>query len=227
MVINSWDNIDDTHFEGAVDLPADSRVSLVIEHSQPKSETSGLLVDWEYPGLAREFWSTDGTFTRNLPRGANWINFWTGAQSRGGGQIRERVPLERIPLDVRAGAILPLGPDLQWTGEKPADPLELRIYPGADGRFALYEDAGEGYAYEHGAFTTIPFEWDDAAGVLSIGARVGAFPGMLEQRTFHIVRVRPGHGIGIDPAPADRIVAYTGQAVSVDLRPDAASRADR
>lgn len=222
VIIDRWDNIDDNHFDGAVDLPANSWVSLLIEHRQPQAETTGLLVDWEYPGLARETWSADGTFARNLPRGASWFNFWTGARSRGGGQIRERVPLERVPLDVRAGAILPLGPDLQWTGEKPADPLELRIYPGADGSFALYEDAGEGYAYEHGAFTTIPFEWDDAAGVLRIGARLGEFPGMLRQRTFQIVRVRPGHGIGVDPTPADRVVAYTGQAVSVDLRHEAA-----
>lgn len=217
VVIDRWDNTSDNHFDGTVDLPANSRVSLLIEHRQPKAETTGLLVDWEYPGLTRETWSADGTFARNQPRGASWINFWTGVQTRGGGEIRERVPLERVPLDVRAGAILPLGPDLQWTGEKPADPLELRIYPGADGHFALYEDAGEGYAYEHGAFTIIPFEWDDAAGVLRIGARVGGFPGMLEQRTLHIVRVRPGHGVGIDPTPADRVVAYAGQAVSVDL----------
>jgi alpha-D-xyloside xylohydrolase len=225
VVIDRWDNTDDNHFDGTVDLPADRWVALVIEHRQPKAETTGLLVDWEYPGLARETWSADGRFARNLPRGADWIDFWTGVRSRGGGEIRERVPLERVPLDVRAGAILPLGPDLQWTGEKSADPLELRIYPGADGQFTLYEDAGEGYGYEHGAFTTIPFEWDDSRGVLKIGARVGGYPGMLAQRSFHIVRVRPGHGIGTDSALADRVVVYTGRALSVDLGPKAASRA--
>ena len=227
VVIDRWDNTDDNHFDGSLDLPADRWVSLLIEHRQPKAETTGLLVDWEYPGLARETWSADGTFVRNLPSGARWTNFWTGAQTRGGGKIRERVPLEHVPLEVRAGSILPLGPDLQWTGEKPADPLELRIYPGANGRFDLYEDAGEGYAYEDGAFTTIPFEWDDGRGLLKIGARAGRFPGMLEQRTFHIVLVRPGHGIGINPTPADRVVAYTGQAVSVELRQQSAARVHR
>ena len=122
-------------------------------------------------------------------------------------------------MDVRAGAIVPLGPDLQWTGEKPPDPIELRVYTGADGAFVLYEDEGDGYGYEKGAFSRIPLRWDDAHRTLTIGARRGAFPGMLARRTFHVVIVRPGQGVGVEPARADRIVSYDGGELAVRLGP--------
>jgi alpha-D-xyloside xylohydrolase len=110
---------------------------------------------------------------------------------------------------VRAGAILPLGPVRQFVGEKPADPLELRIYPGADGAFAFYEDEGDGYGYERGRLATIRFEWNDAARELVIGARQGRFPGMLKARTFRCVL------IGGKKA---RTVRYAGEEKRVTFR---------
>ena len=150
-----------------------------------------------------------------LPK-ARWYDFWTGKAVDGGAAIDTAAPIERMPLFVRAGSIVPMGPDVQWASEKPADPIELRVYAGADGHFTLYEDENDTYNYEKGAFATIAFAWDDSSHTLTIGERKGRFPGMLEKRTFHVVFVGDGHGNGIDPtATADKTVEYTGQQVSV------------
>ncbi len=158
------------------------------------------------------------TRTLYLPKGAVWLDFWSGERLSGGQDATRPAPIEQIPLQVRAGSILPLGPTLQWANEQPADPIELRVYPGADGRFTLYEDEGDSCRYEKGIYATIPITWDDNAQRLSIGARHGSFPGMLKKRTFRIVIVRPGHGTGIAPtAVPDQVVAYDGTAVTIKL----------
>jgi alpha-D-xyloside xylohydrolase len=154
-----------------------------------------------------------------LPVGANWYDFWTGAIVKGGQTVNAAAPLETMPLYVRAGAIIPMGPELQYTSEKPADPIELRVYCGSDAKFSLYEDDGQSYDYEKGAHATISFKWSDASQTLTIGARTGTFPGMLGERTFNIVLVGKDHGVGEQPtASADRAVRYTGQAVTVSFR---------
>jgi alpha-D-xyloside xylohydrolase len=124
-----------------------------------------------------------------------------------------------MPLYVRAGSIVPLGPELQYTGEKLADPIELRIYRGADGAFTLYEDDGESYGYEKGEHATTTFTWADGTQKLSIAARTGSFPNMLRERTFNIVLVGKDHGIGKKLAmTADRVVHYNGEAVSLSFK---------
>ncbi|HZD32637.1 MAG TPA: TIM-barrel domain-containing protein, partial [Candidatus Angelobacter sp.] len=146
-----------------------------------------------------------------LPAGTRWFNFWTGESLQGGQTITAAAPLETIPLFVRAGSIIPIGPELQWTSEKPADPIELRIYPGADGQFTLYEDDGTTYAYEKGEHATITFGWNDATRMLAIGARTGSFPGMLQKRTFNVVVVGASHGVGSEASVSpDRPVTYDG-----------------
>jgi alpha-D-xyloside xylohydrolase len=148
-----------------------------------------------------------------LPK-STWYDFWTGRKLDGGATITTAAPLDRLPLFVRAGSILPMGPELQYAAEKPADPVELRVYRGADGAFTLYEDENDGYNYEKGVFSTIPIAWQDSSQTLTIGERKGRFPGMLEKRTFHIVFVGENHGTGIDPTQrADKTVRYTGQNV--------------
>jgi len=148
-----------------------------------------------------------------LPSGTSWVNFWTGEKLSGGQTTVADAPLKTLPLFVRSGSIVPLGPDLQYTGEKPPDPIELRVYPGADGKFSLYEDEGNGYGYEKGAHALIPMSWDDSKKGLSIGARQGDFPGMLKERTFRVVVVSPGQGTGIVPAPRASEIHYDGSAV--------------
>jgi alpha-D-xyloside xylohydrolase len=145
-----------------------------------------------------------------LPAGADWYDFWTGGRSAGGAERIRAAPIERIPLDVRAGSILPLGPAIEYAGQA-ADPIELRIYPGANGDFNLYEDEGDGYGYEQGAHAVIPMHWDDAARTLTFGAREGSYPGMASGHTFNVVIVAAGHGVGVDPAPVpDKVIKYTG-----------------
>jgi alpha-D-xyloside xylohydrolase len=147
---------------------------------------------------------------------AKWYDFWTGVAVEGGQTINAVAPLERLPLYVRAGSILPLGPDEEWSTEKAADPIELRIYRGANGDFTLYEDENDNYDYEKGVYATIPFHWDDAAHTLTIGDRKGQFPGMLESRTFRVVFVGENHGVGVSPADeADKVVQYSGKQITV------------
>jgi alpha-D-xyloside xylohydrolase len=129
-------------------------------------------------------------------------------------------PLDRIPVLVPAGSILPLGPIKQWHDETPDDPIELRIYSGADGAFTLYEDAGDGYGYEHGEHSRVAFTWNDARRELSVSARQGWYPGMPVTRTFRVVLVGPGAGIGVDPsARGDAEIRYDGRPVTVVLTP--------
>ena len=147
---------------------------------------------------------------------SKWYDFWTGSTIAGGRTLDGEAPLERLPLYVRAGSILPLGPDQEWATEKPADPIELRIYRGADADFALYEDENDGYNYEKGAYATIPLHWDDVKQTLTIGDRKGQFPGMAASRTFRIVFVGESHGIGVNPEDKpDKTVQYAGKSVAV------------
>jgi alpha-D-xyloside xylohydrolase len=150
-----------------------------------------------------------------LPK-AQWYDFWSGKTVEGGKAIDAAAPIERIPLFVRAGSIVPMGPDVEYAAEKPADPVELRVYRGADAAFTLYEDEGDTYNYEKGAYAVIPVEWNEKAGALTIGERKGTFPGMLASRTFRIVFVGDGHGAGIGAtARPDKVVAYSGQPLTV------------
>jgi alpha-D-xyloside xylohydrolase len=151
-----------------------------------------------------------------LPHGADWFDFWTGKKFHGGQTVATEAPLEQIPLYIRAGSIIPFGPDIQYTNEKPADPIELRVYPGANGRFTLYEDEGDNYNYEKGVYSTIPVTWDEKKQLLTVGARQGHFPGMLMRRAFSAVIVSPAHGVGLTPTNhPDQERPYAGQAITV------------
>jgi alpha-D-xyloside xylohydrolase len=148
-----------------------------------------------------------------LPAGSDWFDFWTGERTRGGASITVPAPLDRIPLAVRAGSILPLGPVIEYAGQA-SDPIELRVYPGADADFTLYEDEGDSYRYEQGAHSTISIHWSDAARTLTLGVRQGSYPGMAAGHTFNVVIVGAGHGAGGDvTAPPDKTIQYTGAGV--------------
>jgi alpha-D-xyloside xylohydrolase len=152
-----------------------------------------------------------------LPK-ARWYDFWTGRAVGGGMQIDAAAPLERIPLYVRAGSIVPMGPAIEYSDQRPEDPIELRIYRGADGDFSIYEDENDSYNYEKGAYAIIPLHWNDATKTLTIGARHGSFPGMLLSRRFGVVLVGEGHGVGIDPeAKPDKALTYAGSETKVQF----------
>lgn len=151
-----------------------------------------------------------------LPTGADWYDFHTGERHAGGQELTAAAPLARMPLYVRAGSIVPVGPDIQYSSEKPGAPITLFVYTGADGSFELYEDDGLSYGYERGEFSRIPLRYDSAKGSLVIGARTGSYPGMPEKRTFKVRWIKPGAKApaNID-APADATVEYQGAEISV------------
>ncbi|MBK8050675.1 MAG: DUF5110 domain-containing protein [Anaerolineales bacterium] len=143
-----------------------------------------------------------------LPAGASWYDFWTDECYTGGQTIAAAAPLDRIPLYVRAGAVVPMAQPMQYVDETPGAPLEIHVYPGADGAFLLYEDAGDSYDYERGAFTTVAFRWDEAHRCLIISDRTGAYPEMQMERTFQLVF----HG----DSTLRRPVVYSGKQVVIE-----------
>lgn len=144
-----------------------------------------------------------------LPAGG-WYDFWTGMTTVGGAMSTANAPLSQIPIYVRGGSIVPMGPMIQYATQS-ADPLEIRVYPGTDGSFTIYEDEGDTYDYEMGQYAQIPLTWNDTAKTLTIGARTGSYPGMPATRTFNVVFVGPNHGggLGVTGTP-DQIVHYDG-----------------
>ena len=153
-----------------------------------------------------------------LPKGAGWIDFWTGEPFQGGQEITRNAPIDIMPLYVKAGSIVPMGPYVQYAGEKKPTALEIRIYPGADGTFTLYEDENDNYNYEKGVYATIPFQWNEEAKELTIGERKGSFPGMLQNRVFNIVLVSKDKGAGPGiPLKFTKTVQYNGKVMRVKL----------
>jgi alpha-D-xyloside xylohydrolase len=152
-------------------------------------------------------WSQSKTVTKYLPQGTDWYDFWTNTRMKGGQSVTIQATLDQVPMYVRAGSILPLGPEMQYVGEKPWDNLELRVYPGADGSFVLYEDEGDNYNYEKGVYSTITFQWNDKSKILTISQRKGDYPGMLQKRQFTIVL----------PDGQRQIVSYEGKEIQVKL----------
>ena len=153
-----------------------------------------------------------------LPAGVNWFDFWTGEQFAGGQQVAKETPIDKIPIYVKGGSILPMGPEVQYAEEKSWDALEIRVYPGADGVFSLYEDECDNYNYEKGLYSTITFHWNDVRKTLTVGERKGNYPGMLKKRKFRIVLVSNQQGAGDELAKhADKTVSYSGKEIQVKL----------
>jgi alpha-D-xyloside xylohydrolase len=148
-----------------------------------------------------------------LPRG-EWYDFWTGRRVGGGVRSDVEAPVATMPLFVRAGSIVPMGPNEEYATQKSTDTLELRVYPGADGSFTLYEDENEGYGYEQGQFATTTIKWTDKTKTLSIGAAKGSFPGMLKKRVFNVVLVGEGVGVGEPAGTATKVVKWAGVPLS-------------
>jgi alpha-D-xyloside xylohydrolase len=151
-----------------------------------------------------------------LPAGVDWYDFYSGVRHAGGERIEADAPLARMPLFVKAGSIVPIGPEVEHTGQKPQGPITLYVYAGRDGAFELYEDDGVSYGYEKGQFSRIPIRWDDRAGALTIGARQGRWPGMPERRTFRVRWISgPAAGLMDFDGPADRTLVYDGRLLRV------------
>ena len=189
-----------------MDFPSDPRVRDIADEYM---FGRAFLVSpvYEYHARKREVY---------LPAGTLWYDFYSNHTFEGGQSISAAAPLGRMPLFVRAGSIVPVGPAIQYTGEKPDSPLTLLVYTGASGRFTLYEDEGTHLDYQQGKYATIPFAYDQATGTLTLGRRSGEFPGMQQGRTFHIRWMTSHAHPGDDfTAPADSTVRYSGASVEV------------
>ena len=204
-----------------VNLEKGKKYDFVLETENRSTGAAKMRLFWKTPGIfAAEQLQQKKVAVRRvyLPAGTVWHDFWTGKTFDGNTTITADAPIDRIPLLVRAGSIIPMGPFLQYSTEKPADPIELRIYPGADGQFSLYEDENDGYSYEKGAYATIRFVWNDLHKTLTISDRKGRFPGMLKTRTFNIVLVKDSHGTGVEIClKPDRTAKYSGTKMEVKL----------
>jgi alpha-D-xyloside xylohydrolase len=212
-VIDEWSNTVSSMFSADVYFREREKVPLRLEYKQCRANSALLKINWKLPETA----ASDSTAVEvYLPRTVGWFDFWSGSSRRGGQQLPVEAPISRLPLFVRAGSIVPLGPEVQYASEPSTSPVEVRIYPGRNASFTLYDDDGTSYEYEKGAFTQIPFHWDDSAKALTIGDRVGEFSGAPHSRSFTIVVVKENHGagIGITPDP-DRTVEYDGKAMTI------------
>lgn len=154
-----------------------------------------------------------------FPNHGGWYNFYSGEYIAGGQKLNVRAPYERMPLFVREGSILPVGPEIEYTTEKKADHIKLYVYTGANATFKLYEDEGTNYNYEDGAFATIPFSYDEAAKKLLIGKQNGEFPGMLKERQFEVIFITKANAQAFDPSKDKGIVVdYNGAAIEVSQK---------
>lgn len=198
-----------------IDLPANTRVPIKIEYFQNIHDA---IIDlrWQPPASEKPVGFTRKVY---LPQG-QWFDFWTGQSITGGKTIDAPAPIEQLPLYVKAGSIIPMGPVVQYASEKPDAPLEVRVYPGADATFTLYDDAGDGYGYERGEYATIPLQWNDQTQTLTIAERTGTYPGMAKERQFNIVIVKPTQGTGIEETKnVGPIIKYNGAPATVTVKP--------
>lgn len=208
-------------YTDVVELTAGKEYNFVLETQNYSAGALRVLLYWKTPEIfAKEKLTEQRDQTRKvyIPHGQQWFDFWTGEKIEGGQSITAATPIDKIPLLVKTGSIIPMGPFVQYAAEKPADPLELRIYPGTDGSFTLYEDENDNYDYEKGSFSTVAFNWNDAAKQFTIGARQGSFPGMLKNRTFHLIIVRKDNGIGVETTEKpDKVIHYNGNKLAAQF----------
>ena len=155
-----------------------------------------------------------------LPKQKGWYDFYTGAYHAGGQTIVADAPFDKIPVFIPEGAILPIGPEMQWSDEKKPELIDLYVYAGKDGSYTLYEDEGTNYNYEKGKYAVIDFKYDDARKQVTIGARKGSFDGMLQKRRFNIILVdqKKQQGVNLAKSPKGKVVKYAGQAITVKLK---------
>lgn len=220
----SWDV---THHRSSMmralvmDFPKDRKVlDLNDQYLFGKSLLVAPVTESMYTLNNLEDYSRTGSRELYLPVGAKWVDFWNGESHDGGQTIARETPIDLMPLYVKGGSIIPMGPNVQYAEEKPWDDLEIRVYPGSNGSFTLYEDENDNYNYEKGDYSTITFNWDDKRRRLTIDKRQGNFPGMLQERTFHVTVVSKEKGAGIgmerDQENSQRVV-YTGEKTVIKL----------
>jgi len=205
----------------SIDLEAGKEYDFTLETENSNPGAFRCELFWKTPSIFAEekvVEKREQTRKVYLPASTQWIDFWTGSKFNGGQTVTSDAPIDKIPIFVKAGSIIPMGPFVQYASEKSVDSLEIRIYSGKNAHFVLYEDENENYNYEKGISSIIAFDWDEATRQLTINKRNGTFPGMLQSRTFKLILVdtKNGNGIDITPKP-NKMVLYKGDKVTVKL----------
>ena len=217
LIIDAWSHQGAAYYSSQQELTANKKYKIKLEYFLGGGDAV-IKLSWKKPSpqVKESGIQTVKSVPTYLPQCEGWYDFWTGEFHEGGQTIERETPIDIMSLYIKAGAIVPMGPFKQYSTEKPEDPIELRVYTGADAEFVLYEDENDNYNYEKGIYSTISFHWNEMAQTLTIGKREGEFPGMLRERKFQIVWVKKGHGIGVEVASKiDQIVNYMGEAVVV------------
>jgi alpha-D-xyloside xylohydrolase len=219
LIIDDWKTHATESHTGLISLNQGKKYDIKMEYFENMGGAN-VKLGWRLPSYQsnKKITLPEKTIIVYLPETAGWINFWTGRTFKGGQKIKTPAPIDIMPLFVKAGSIVPMGPFMQYSTEKQEDPVELRIYLGADGKFRLYEDENDNYNYEKGIYATIDFTWNDAGKILTISDRKGEFPGMLKERTFNIVlvKVNHGNGVGVCTNP-DKTVKYSGSKLKIQF----------
>jgi alpha-D-xyloside xylohydrolase len=219
LLVEDWNVRERPLYKGAkVTLRKGEKVAVKLEYFQ-KDRRRMLRLAWRTPSqiAADDRNASDKSTSTYLPAGADWYDFWTNERFSGNTTVKRDYPLDIFPLYVRAGSIVPFGPEVQYATEKPDAPYEIRIYPGADAKFTIYEDDNETYAYEKGQRATYELSWQDSSRTLSIGARKGSFPGMVKNRELRIVVASPGKNAGLEGPVDAKTVMYTGEPLQINL----------
>jgi alpha-D-xyloside xylohydrolase len=215
LLIEDW-NRGARRYKGTkLSLHKGQRIKVKIDYFQATAGRS-LRLGWRMPRelrqLEEEKKPLDITMTTYLPAGADWYDFWTNERLAGGREANRQCPLDLLPLYVRAGSIVPMGPVMQYATEKPEAPYEIRIYPGADASFRLYEDDNETYNYEKGEYSTCELAWNETQKTLTVSDRKGTFPGMVRSRQLRVVLAKPGLNTGTAEGFSEaKTVTYTGE----------------
>jgi len=216
--VEDWKDGGKRYAGSKVSLKRGQSVALTLEYYQATSERN-LRLAWRTPSqianAAKAVGKPDTTMQTYLPAGTDWYDFWTHERFKGGKTVTMDVPLDVFPLYVRAGAIVPMGPVVQYATEAADAPYEIRVYPGADGSFTVYEDDNETYDYEKGRYATYELSWNDAARTLRIGARKGSYPGLVKARKLNIVVVGRENATAIAAAPSTKSMTYEGKPVTL------------
>jgi alpha-D-xyloside xylohydrolase len=218
-VVEDWSQGAKRYRSAKVKFNKGQEIPLKLEYFQGGIDRI-VRLGWRTPSdirkLETEKKGLDTTLETYLPAGADWYDFWTNTVFKGGRMAEKDCPLNILPLYVRAGSIVPMGPVMQYATEKPDAPYEIRIYPGADASFTIYEDDNETYNYEKGQYTTYDLIWDDSDRTLTIGDRKGAFPGMVAGRKLNIVVASMDRNAGLKTGSVDvKSINYTGEPIQV------------
>jgi alpha-D-xyloside xylohydrolase len=221
LIVEDWENGAARYRSGKVILHKGQKAAIKIEYFNGTGQRE-LRLSWRTPAeleaLRNAKPALDNSYATYLPKNAAWFDFWTNARYDGGQKVNGLYALNRFPLFVRAGSIVPMGPVVQYATEKLDAPYEIRIFPGADARFIVYEDDNESYNYEKGQYATYELIWNDVTKTLTVGERKGAFDGMTASRTLRIELATPNANAGIGEGIANvKTVTYSGKKMVVSF----------